>query len=289
VNNETARKAFTFAWLALALVACGSAVVSAPPGEVPVLPGDAAATPVSPAGSGDPSLPATADAGPQLPDGQNAVAPMPMPICGRLVATVRDFQTTHPDFEKDGLNYGILYPGLVKGELGGDGKPVYAPPGPTPTTTGAANFDQWYRDVAGVNLRFEVPLPLTEQSPGRFVFDSAAFFPIDGRGWPGDERLGHNFSFTTEIRTQFRYRGGEKFTFKGDDDVFVFVNHRLALDLGGMHGETTGTIDLDVQRTGLGLVTGQSYPLDIFHAERHTSASNFHIETSIECLMVQID
>ena len=276
------------AWaLVISTSACGSSVVmTADPGHG----GLGGATGVTLPGTGGSANPAggSSGGGIGLPDAA-AIMPTTAATCGRLTARVRDFKTTHPDFEKDALNYGILYPGLVKGDLGADGKPVYAPPGATPTTTGPPNFDQWYRDVPGVNLPFEVPLVLTEQSPGRFAFDSAAFFPIDGRGWPGDERLGHNFSFTTEIRTQFKYRGGEKFTFKGDDDVFVFVNHKLALDLGGMHGETTGTIDLDVQRAGLGITAGNSYALDIFHAERHTIASNFHIETSIECLTVSVD
>jgi fibro-slime domain-containing protein len=205
------------------------------------------------------------------------------------MATVRDFRTTHPDFEKDALNVGVLFPGLVKVELDSSGKPTHAAPGPTRTTTGPANFDQWYRDVADVNMRFDIPLTLTEQRPGLFVYDSAAFFPLDGRGWPGDDLHGHNFSFTTEIHTTFRYRGGERFTFTGDDDVFVFVNRRLALDLGGMHAKETGTIDLDGQAAVLGISPGQMYQLAIFHAERHTTASNFRIETSIDCLVVSID
>ena len=36
----------------------------------------------------------------------------------------------------------------------------------------------------------------------------------------------------------------------------------------------------------LGLVVGQSYPMDIFHAERHTTASNFRVETTIDCFVV---
>ena len=38
-----------------------------------------------------------------------------------------------------------------------------------------------------------------------------------------------------------------------------------------------GSIDLDT----LGLQIGQTYPLDVFHAERHTVESNFRIDTTI--------
>ena len=209
--------------------------------------------------------------------------------CGRLLVTVRDFRSAHPDFEKQSLNTARLFPGLVRPDLGGDGKPVHAAAGPTAATSGPANFDQWYRDVPGINLRFEVPLALTEVRPGLFVYDNQAFFPIDRRGWPNDERFGHNFHFTTEIHTQFRYRGGERFTFTGDDDVFVFINRRLALDLGGLHPTLSATVDLDAQQAALGLTAGQMVALDVFHAERHTTQSTFRIETSIDCLRPIVD
>ncbi len=35
----------------------------------------------------------------------------------------------------------------------------------------------------------------------------------------------------------------------------------------------------------LGLTLGETYPMDIFHAERHTNESNFRIETTIQCFV----
>ena len=36
----------------------------------------------------------------------------------------------------------------------------------------------------------------------------------------------------------------------------------------------------------LGITRGNTYRMDIFHAERHTTASNFRVETTIECFIV---
>ncbi len=171
-------------------------------------------------------------------------------------------------------------------DLGGDGKPVYAPAGATATVSGQASFDQWYRDTPGINMHFEQPLALTQTQPGTYVYDNQAFFPLDGMGWPNTEIYGHNFLFTTEIHTSFTYHGGEHFQFDGDDDVWVFVNNKLALDLGGVHVAETGTIDFDANAAAFGMTVGATYPLAVFHAERHTDQSHFRMETTIDCLII---
>jgi len=199
--------------------------------------------------------------------------------CDVINATIRDFQDTHPDFET--FSGSGATTGLVRDQLGPDELPVHAATGPTSQTSGPANFDQWYRD-GGVNVAIGITLPAVRTDAG-LSYDSAAFFPIDGQGF-GNEGRNHNFHFTTVIRSNFTYKGGERFAFRGDDDVWIFVNRRLALDLGGLHPAVAGQIDFDQQASALGITRGQTYRLDVFHAERHTSASNFRIETSIECL-----
>jgi len=198
--------------------------------------------------------------------------------CGKtLTGTLRDFREDHPDFE-----YVIGDdPGIVKASLGDDGKPVYASSGTTKTTTGKANFDQWYRDVDGVNKTFPFPITLSSGAGGVFTFSNAAFFPLDGKGW-GNEGHEHNFHFTYELRTTFAYKGGETFEFTGDDDLFVFINKKLVIDLGGVHGAENAKVNLDARAGELGIEKGKVYSLDFFFAERHTSESTFRIDTTLD-------
>jgi fibro-slime domain-containing protein len=197
--------------------------------------------------------------------------------CGsNLTGTLRDFSASHPDFE-DFLG---VDPGIVLPDLGADQKPVYAGQDGNPTTTGQANFDQWFRDVEGINASVLYTLALTPGPGGVFTFDDSDFFPLDDQ-LLGNEGNEHNFHFTYELHTTFLYSGGETFSFTGDDDLFTFINGRLAIDLGGVHGAMSASIDLDARAAELGLVAGEIYSLDFFFAERHTTESNFRVDTTL--------
>jgi fibro-slime domain-containing protein len=134
-------------------------------------------------------------------------------------------------------------------------------------------------------MELELELELVEDPPdsGIYVFDSDAFFPLDGMGFSNTPGQSHNYHFTTEVHVLFEYQEGQVFTFRGDDDLWIFVNGKLALDVGGLHEALEGTIDFDAQAAALGITPGQNYEMDIFHAERQTSESNFRIETNIRC------
>ncbi len=197
--------------------------------------------------------------------------------------TIRDFDdATHPDFE-----YVVAEDyGIVQDQLGEDGLPVYANYTGTPTTNGPSWFYKWYRTLSGWNIEIPIALEMIrEEGSTVWEYQNNSFFPIDGMGYGNTPGWQHNYHFTLEAHLEFDYQGGEEFTFRGDDDLWVFINGKLAIDIGGVHPIIERSINLDEMAEQLGIVRGNTYRFDLFFAERHTVASNFMFQTSInlEC------
>lgn len=158
------------------------------------------------------------------------------------------------------------------------------------------SFRQWFRDTPGTNMSKPLTLRFQRQSNGSYVFDDktdpyyanlGGFFPIDGQLFgnsPGSPH--HNYHFTFELHTEFTYDadGHQVFQFIGDDDVWVFIDNKLVIDLGGVHGATDQFVDLN----RLDLVDGQTYSLSFFFAERHRTQSNFRIVTNLKLQSVTL-
>ncbi|MBN2804574.1 MAG: DUF4215 domain-containing protein [Deltaproteobacteria bacterium] len=103
-------------------------------------------------------------------------------------------------------------------------------------------------------------------------------------GWPWEKDYPplsatlHSFYFTSEITYWFAYDENNSATLKftGDDDVWVFVNGQLAVDLGGAHAPLDGAITIN-KMDNYGMTTGNVYRINIFHAERKMEGSSFKL------------
>jgi fibro-slime domain-containing protein len=216
---------------------------------------------------------------------QAAIISLPVDI------TIRDFHQVHSDFQNgvSGLTSGMVGSTLV------GGVPVFVAAPGTGSVNTAATFASWYSGacdpltpsltcVATYNEQINATV---DTSTGQLTYNSSSFFPLDPitgttgtlTTGDGDTNNSHNYFFTVQFGLDLVYDPTltNTFLFTGDDDVWVFINDQLVLDLGGVHPAATAGFNMNTIAAAQGILAGEQYSFDFFFAERHFTQSNVNI------------
>ena len=168
--------------------------------------------------------------------------------------------------------------------------------------------DQVYFEGSSATTRFPF-LPVTD-SEGIYAGETKSpYFLDDGRGVMGVTEEGatfvnRNYNFSLASNGEFVYHYDEDlfFEFEGDDDVYLFINGELVLDIGGAHSITKVGLNVNdyvdwarkvtanptaysadevARAKKLNLKDGEKYTFDFYYMERHGWGSNCRIATNI--------
>ena len=222
--------------------------------------------------------------------------------------TFYDFHSdkSNPEFEITTTDNGTVHQNMVAQLLDSEGKPVL---GPAPYANMYIKY--WYRpwnesgsvihargdstvpiynnnlaftqishvnnDTAYKNIVIHDSLPFLYIGNGLYRYNNQSFFPLDNRGF-GNEGKFHNYSFTMELKWRFQKKTGQTFDFSSDDDLWAFVNGKLAMDLGGIHTVANGSFSMNAFSQ---IPENSLCTLSVFYAERRENASGIKVTTDM--------
>lgn len=161
---------------------------------------------------------------------------------------------------------------------------------------GMTDLARWFSNTEGKSQSYTGQIQLKyNRENATFSYNNDKFYPLDDAKFSANDFVnndGHNHLFTMSFAVPFTpiTSGEEQFIIEADDDTFVFVGDRLALDLGGIHepikgqflinkdGEVLTSVgEEDYAYSGINVKAGEGSIIRIFHADRDSKESIFNV------------
>lgn len=202
----------------------------------------------------------------------------------------RQFEWSECGYYNKGLEQGI-----VDYQLSDEYLPV-AKGGKLMSNRGVTDMTRWFDAVEGKSASYTGNLKMEYQADkAEFAFYQNEFYPLDEVDFSKDDIANsdsHNHLFTMNFAVPFMalLSGNESFEITADDDTFVYVGDKLAIDLGGIHDAMSGRFiinkdgevyaavgDQDLAFTGITVNNEDGSIVRIYHADRDSSESVFKV------------
>lgn len=218
--------------------------------------------------------------------GAAAIAVMALTVAAEaatLTGTLRRFEN-HP-------NFGQGQPFNPQAQLTGIVSPTLTGSAPTPVFTEGsrtdaplnftthADFNEWWTDgtdVQDFDITF-VDVGGTLTYNGAQATPGTQFFPYGN----------NQYLFTFQVSGLLSFEADDFFNVTSDDDVWVFVNNTLFLEMAGVRPPITGGFTA-ANLIAAGLMANTNYKFDIFFAERNVELSQLTVSTDMSIAPVPL-
>ena len=159
----------------------------------------------------------------------------------------------------------------------------------------STSFKRWFSNVDGKSQSYASNLNLTyDATSTAFKYESDEYYPLTKIGNTNEivNRDGENHLFTLNLGVPFQVLadGNEEFSIYADDDTWVFLDDQMVIDMGGIHDAMTGRFEImnngevysaveneEFAYTGVKLSANTGTIVRVFHADRNSNSSVFHI------------